>query len=237
MEINGYVYLLIDKRNGKKYIGKHNGSVKSYFTGGKIPKKIINKYGKDIFERIILEEGIKDVYLLNEKEKEYIEMYNTFEDGYNLTKGGDGGGSWIYNLTKEEKELIAEKKRKKTKGVKFTEEHKRKISESSKGKKLTEEHKRNISNSIKGENHPWYGKKHSEHTKKKLSKLKKGVKNPNHSKWMSENNPKSQAVSIEGKIFKTIKEASEKTGLHRSAVKYRLNSTSEKWINWIKIKN
>jgi len=28
VKINGYIYLLTDKRNGKKYVGKHNGNSK-----------------------------------------------------------------------------------------------------------------------------------------------------------------------------------------------------------------
>ena len=53
------------------------------------------------------------------------------------------------------------------------------------------------------------GAKHNEETKKKLSKIMRGRKNPEHSKFMCENNPKSQMVSIDGIIYKTIKEASE----------------------------
>lgn len=236
MKISGYIYLLIDKRNGKKYIGKHIGSVKSYFTGGKIPKMIIKKYGKNIFNRIILEDNIKENSLLNEKEKYYIEKYNTFKCGYNLTNGGDGGGCWILKLSAEEKEVIANKKREKTKGIKFTEEHKKKLSESQKKKKLTEEHKKNISKAISGENHPWYGKKHSNETKEKISKSRKGIKNIKHSQWMLKNNPSSQPISVCGNVYKTIKEASEQLKLSRSSVKYRLKSESEKWKNWFKIK-
>jgi len=188
-----------------------------------------------VFERIILEKDINCANLLNEKEIEYIKKYNTFENGYNLTIGGDGGGLWILKKTDEEKINIANKKREKTKGIKFSEEHKKKLSESQKKKKLTEEHKKNISNAIKGENHPWFGKKHSEKTKKKLSELKTGTSNAKHSEWMSKNNPTSQPVSIEGFIYNTIKEAAEHIGLKRSSVKFRLNSDSDKWKNWFKI--
>lgn len=49
--MKGQIYLLIDKRNGKKYVGKHNGNKKSYFTGGLIPNRIIKKFGEDIFRK------------------------------------------------------------------------------------------------------------------------------------------------------------------------------------------
>jgi group I intron endonuclease len=235
MKINGYIYLLIDKRNGKKYIGKHNGNSKDYFTGGLIPNRIIKLYGKEIFQRIIIEKDINCVHLLSEKEIQYIKKYDTFENGYNLTIGGDGGGSWILNKTDEEKKEIADKKREKTKGVKFSEEHKKKLSESQRKKKLTEEHKQNISNSIKGENHPWFGKKHSEETKKKISISRTGVSNPKHSEWMLKNNPNIQPISIEGVIYNTIREAAENIGLKKNSVKFRVNSESEKWNKWFKV--
>ena len=42
----GYIYLLIDKRNGKKYVGKHNGSDKNYWSSGLIPNRIKKKTRK-----------------------------------------------------------------------------------------------------------------------------------------------------------------------------------------------
>ena len=232
MKINGYIYLLIDKRNEKKYVGKHNGSLKNYFTGGKIPKKIIKKYGKEIFERIILENNISDESLLNQKEKEYIKQYDTFNSGYNLTEGGDGGGGWIYKLNNEEKEIIANKKREKTKGVSFTEEHKQNIRKGSLGKKLSEKHKENIKKSNKKS---FLGKKHSEETKEKIRKKRKGVKCEKHSKFMKENNPSAKKVIIDGIVYNSIQEASEKLNMNWSSVRFRLNSKSKKWENWNRI--
>ena len=63
----GYIYMLIDKRNGKKYVGKHNGFKKDYWSSGLVPNRIAKKYGKDIFERVILENNISDDKL-NERE-------------------------------------------------------------------------------------------------------------------------------------------------------------------------
>ena len=73
--INGYIYLLVDNRNGKKYIGKHVGTDKNYFTGGIIPNKIAQKHGKDVFSKIILENNITDNEELSLKEIFYIEKY------------------------------------------------------------------------------------------------------------------------------------------------------------------
>ena len=95
-------------------------------------------------------------------------------------------------------------------GFKYSEESKKKISESQKGRKLSEEQrkklseslkgnqnrtgiphsdetKRKISNSIKGENHPLYGKHHTEETRRKMSEAHRNVSEETRRK-MSESN-------------------------------------------------
>lgn len=205
------------------------------FQGGIIPNKIAKKYGKEIFTKIILEENIIDENLLSIKEKYYIEKYNTFNNGYNLSEGGDGGGSWINKKTKEEKERISNKKREKNLGRKFSKETLEKMSLAKKGIPLTEEHKRNISFSQSGENHPWFGRKHSEESKRKISETRKGIKNPKHSDFMKKNNPRNLSVSINGCIFDSIQQASEELNLPRHVVKSKLNSLNHP--DWVKIKN
>lgn len=226
----GYIYLLTDKRNGKQYVGKHNGSYRYYWSGGLIPNKIADKHGKDVFDRVILEDNISDD-LLNEREVFYIEQYNTIIEGYNLTKGGDGGGSWINYKTEEERDLISKKKSVKLKGRVISEETKSKMSESGKIKHFTDEHKKNIGESIKKRG----GIPHTEETKKKLSRIMSGRKNDKHSEFMKKNNPKARKVSINGVTYNTIKEASEKLDMARHLIKNRLNSKNKKYINWYKL--
>ena len=86
--MNGYIYMLEDTRNGKKYIGKHNGLKKDYWSSGLIPNRIAKKHGRSIFIRTILEENIDSIELLNLREVFYINEYNSFVDGYNMTVGG-----------------------------------------------------------------------------------------------------------------------------------------------------
>lgn len=232
--MNGYVYMLTDKRNGKKYIGKHNGNNKNYFTGGKIPNLIAKKHGKEVFDRIILEDNIPTNEELLKKEIGYIEQYDTFNNGYNLSIGGDGGGEWIYLKTEEEKEEIANKKSQSLMGRTFSTETLTKMSVAKKGIPLTEEHKKNISeNSAKN----FLGKHHTDETKAKISLLKIGVKNPKLSETMKNNsNPKYlQPVSIDGVIYTSILEASQKLGMKRGSIKYRLNSKTKRFKNWFKI--
>ncbi len=234
-EFNGYIYLLIDKRNGLKYIGKHNGKKKYYITGGLIPNRIIKKHGNDIFEREILEENIKNLKILNEREKFYIEKYNTFNDGYNLSIGGDGGGDWILKKTKEEIEAIAKIKSDKNKGRIFSEETKELMSLKKKGIPLTEEHKLNIRKAQSGENHPWFNKKHSEESKLKMSKSRIGFKNIVLSKRLQEYNANSKKISINGEIYKSQIEASQILKIARETIRKRV--LSEKHPNYFYIKN
>lgn len=224
----GYIYMLIDKRNGKKYVGKHNGKKDDYWSSGLVPNRIANKHGRDIFTRVILEDGIDDEEL-NNKEIYYIKLEDSFNNGYNSTLGGEGGNHWVNDKTEEEIKLIREKQSKKLKGRVFTDETKRKMSESAKNKVLTKEHRENIGKAVKKRG----GTPHTDETKVKLSKAMTGKKNPKHSDFMVKNNPKSQKVSIDGVIYDTIKEASEELKINRSTIKYRLNNKKNK--TWFKI--
>jgi len=230
--MRGQIYLLIDTRNGKKYIGKHNGGKKNYFTGGLIPNKIIKKHGKEIFERIILHDNIKDVEELNRLEKLYIEKFNSYHEGYNLTLGGDGGGDWIYKKDNLEIEKIAEQKSLKMKNRIFSEETKEKMSIAKKGIKLSETHKENMKKSQAGENHPWYGRKHSEETKDKISESKKGKKNKKLSDKMKGNVWNQVKISIDGIVYPSIAIASETLGITKATIRGRLKS--KKWEKWYK---
>jgi len=117
--VNGYIYILTDTRNGKQYIGKHNGLKEDYWCSGLVPNRIANKHGREIFTRDILEDGIKSEELLNEREVFYIEKHNTFKNGYNATCGGEGGNSWAKLKKEEELAKIAHTKSKKMKNRKF----------------------------------------------------------------------------------------------------------------------
>lgn len=92
--MKGFIYKITNKVNGKVYIGQTRYTVEfrwrqhlhkkddTYFHNA------LKKYGPDNFIVEILEEC--DVEKLNEREIFYIAKYNSFEDGYNLTLGGDG---------------------------------------------------------------------------------------------------------------------------------------------------
>lgn len=91
----GCIYMYTNKINNMKYIGQtvcklskrhweHLNRDSSYID------RALRKYGESNFTLEVLEDNI-DEKDLDSKEIFYIEKYNTFEDGYNLTRGGGSG--------------------------------------------------------------------------------------------------------------------------------------------------
>ena len=226
--MNGYIYILTDTRNGKQYIGKHNGLKEDYWCSGLVPNRIANKHGREIFERDILEDGIESEELLNEREIFYIKKHSTFKDGYNATRGGEGGNSWTNLKTEEELAEIARIKSKKMKNRKFSKETIAKMKASHKGKRLTEEHKKNIGLAQKGKP----GTPHTEETKRKLSELKKGVPNPKLSEYMKYNAWNLQKVVIDENEYISIADAARQLNISKAVVKYRTKETTTNWPTW-----
>ena len=149
----GYIYLIIDLTNWKKYVGQHHYHIEgqldpNYHGSGHIIKMIYKKRPHTL----------KEVYLktcytqeeLDEWEKYYIKLFNTlYPNGYNLTEGGNGGVPCeetrrkISNANKGK--LIGKKNP--FYGKHHSEENKIKWSEKKKGKHLSEELKRKLSKS------------------------------------------------------------------------------------------
>ncbi len=86
------VYKIINKINGKYYIGKDSNNDPRYYGSGKLIKQAIKKYGKNNFDKIIIEHCINKEHL-NEREKFWINESNALNDpkSYNLANGGAGG--------------------------------------------------------------------------------------------------------------------------------------------------
>jgi len=90
-----YVYLTTNLINNKKYIGQHKGTLTdSYLGSGIVLTKAIQKYGKENFNKTILE--ICDEDTIDEREKYWIAYYNAVQndDYYNQAEGGQGGDGW-----------------------------------------------------------------------------------------------------------------------------------------------
>ena len=113
-----------------------------------------NKYGGDKFKFYPLEtfnlsqKEIITKYSLDELERYYIEKYDTFKNGFNLTTGGDE--CRMLPLSDESKRKIGEKNKINMLGKKHTEETKKLMSKSHKGYIKTESHRKHLSESLIG---------------------------------------------------------------------------------------
>ena len=107
---NSGIYCIKNKINNKKYIG-YASSFKDrrriHFerlkNNGHINKKLqnaFNKYGEENFSFDILLYLPKIRWLLAMIEKFYIFIYDSYYNGYNLTKGGDGNSNKMSDETK-----------------------------------------------------------------------------------------------------------------------------------------
>lgn len=100
----GIIYCHKNKINNKVYIGQTTQNTNRRWRNGEGYKgcpyfyRSIKKYGWDNFDHIILEENL-EVSELNEKEKFYIQKYNSSNPkyGYNLTNGGEGCSGYIFS--------------------------------------------------------------------------------------------------------------------------------------------
>lgn len=114
------IYCFKNKINNKCYIGQaiklrnrlkaHWRAIQSHSVENMIIYKAISKYGIDNFDLIILYEISNSLAWdtkskLDQLEKEYILKYDSYNNGYNSTLGGDGG-ILGYKMTEEQREKI-----------------------------------------------------------------------------------------------------------------------------------
>lgn len=180
------IYLIRNKINGKCYVGQTKTSIKerisSHLSCSKHRRYIykplyddINKFGWEMFEvETLCEcESFSD---LNNKEQCYIDIYDSYNNGYNLTRGGSGcHGHKVSDETKKKisafnkGKVISDEHRRKISqnNSMYREECRRKVSDSMKDRVLSDETKKKISDFNKG-------KTLSDETKQKISDSSKG---------------------------------------------------------------
>lgn len=90
MEKFTYIYLIINKLNNKKYVGQHTHKrlSNSYLGSGPKIKKAIKEFGRENFEKRILE--ICSPQRADILEQSYISHYNSIANGYNTLRGRNG---------------------------------------------------------------------------------------------------------------------------------------------------
>lgn len=100
-----YIYKITNNINGKVYIGKTNKTIMKRFKKHcedslkykeRPLYRAFNKYGIKSFSVNEIEECNPNI--VNEREKYWIEYYNSFKNGYNATLGGDGKSYLDYDL-------------------------------------------------------------------------------------------------------------------------------------------
>lgn len=172
---------------------------------------------------------------LNEREKYWINYFDSYKNGLNADLGGKGRSGFkhsdetkekirVANIgkkhTEETKQKISkagknisnetrEKMSQASKGRKHSKETKQKISGKNKGKKLTDKQKAKISENNKG-NKKRLGKLHSNETKNKISETKKGKSNTKLTKKIICLNT--------GDVYVSQTEASEKLNIKQNNI-------------------
>ena len=165
----GFVYLTTNKLNGKKYIGMCKATHDSgYYGSGVLLKAALKKYGKENFERQILQE-CSSLEELSGAEQHWIEYYDAVNspEFYNLSYGGFGGNSstvtaYWQTFSPEERKLCRQWK----------------------------------SWKIRGDQNPMLGRKHSKETKKLIGSksVNRNWRKPDH---FGKNNPKAKRVEVQ----------------------------------------
>lgn len=177
----GYIYETTNNVNGKKYIGKRVSNIydKYYLGSGLLLQKALDKYGRENFSQIILEECYSNDEL-NACEKKWIKTRNATSspDYYNIAEGGDGG-NLIAGYSEEELEernaLISKRTKQRMLELGIINEngmssvYKMKISQATRGVPKSNEMRKKLSESTKGVPKPWSRKPKSEETKRKMS--------------------------------------------------------------------
>ena len=162
----GFIYLTIDLKNGKGYIGQHKIYNQKtldpqYIGSGRIIKDIKKKYGIKRFHRQILC-FCESKEELNEKEIEYIAYFNAIESEnfYNIAEGGYKNP--IAGFSEEQKEEFRKKcSRPGEKNGMYNKHH-------------TKESRKKISINSIGRKSSFKNKKHKKSSKDAMSKKHKG---------------------------------------------------------------
>lgn len=218
------IYSLINRRNGKVYIGMsvnilrrlkdHKYKAKSKDT---VLARAIKKYGFQNFDFTILE-FVDDKKLLPEREKYWIK---TLMPEYNMSEGGLGN---TFPLNRETRQRISLKLKKRWKQL--PEKTKQRIIStqligSGKDRYFSEEEKERLRNLQ-------VGKKHSEETKRKISKANKiaAIGNKNGNK---------PVIAIKDGVelmeFESLKIAAEHFGVHPSCITKALKGVQKRAAN------
>ena len=154
MEIKKYIiYKFTNIINGKSYIGLtcRDFNIRKYehIYESQIDSKFkfhqaILKYEIDNFNWEILECNILTIKEANEREIYYIQLFDTYKNGYNMTKGGGGREDYYFS------EIARERMRQAKLGTTRSQEAKNKTSKKLSGVPKSETHRLKVIKAITG---------------------------------------------------------------------------------------
>ncbi len=231
--------------NNKIYIGQTTKSLNVRKTGHWNDLKRRNKtktrfqrallkYGQDNFIWEILDESAKTLEELNQKEIDYIKLYNSINKnkGYNSDFGGKNSvrpKELGLKVSKKLKENYANGYLPPLKDKHHTKETienminiKKTIPVWNKGKHLSKETCEKIRIAMTGNRNPFYGKKHDEQTMEKIRQTKK-INHQNNLKLGIQSRHGKSIMCVEtGKIYPTIQECARDMKLsYTTLVRFR----------------
>ena len=164
------IYCIENKVNGKKYIGQakdinkrwsqHKSGLRNNAHSNDHLQKAWNKYGENAFDFVVIEEIPEE--FLSAAEIWWIDYLSTYDNGYNLTTGGEGSNG--HKMTEEAKRHLSEINKGPLSpkyGKPISEETRQKMSEAAKRVKhgpMSDEHKQSISKAHKGKPKPFNNK-------------------------------------------------------------------------------
>lgn len=227
-DYSGFVYLWINKINGKKYLGSHKGKIDDNYIGsGIVFRNAIKKYGIDNFERNIIE-IIKNPEEIQLREQYWLDYYNVAknQEFYNISGSASGGRTME---GKTENELIKWRKKCRVsqlnKTYTPTEEAIIKMSLSSKQFWENSQEKLKQSTRMIG-NHLRKGVLHSEKSKEKM-KISQSSRprslEERQKMGTPQNNFRGIQITINNETFKSKKEAANKLKISMSSLNKMLN--------------
>ena len=201
------IYLIRNLLNDKCYIGWSVNPEKRWGKHINISKGItktppfyihraINKYGKENFQFSVIYSSEDVDHIKNEMEPYFISLFDSKENGYNLTEGGDGTIGWVPPETT--RQIWREQRA----GRKLTQEWKDKIGEASRKNPAmaNEDTRRKVSLTLKERGiRPIVSKEKREEMR--INKIGKPIHTKEHKQKLSErlkkNNPMREKDVIE----------------------------------------
>lgn len=160
MEKTYCIYCLINRINGKKYIGMTSQTLNNRWRNGKgyrgceAIEQAINEFGWKNFGHEVLQTGLSFEEACEAEKNFIISLGSRYPQGYNIDGGGVKNRDFAdrtkekiraYHIGKKASEETRAKQSAIRKGRQVSEETRKKVSEAKKGVRFSESHKQHIS--------------------------------------------------------------------------------------------